>query len=527
MSTASQQGRDDAALLGVLGGQRLPALDMTASQQPMGMRAALGIMGAQRDDALLAGVMKPTPRPTGGYTSKPQPQAQDKYDDDTLMSILRPTPTANPRQSQDDIMLAKFFQNDVSIVSDIHRNRDDAALVNLLDNPRLMSGGPAALRRPSSAAATSGRKASTGDARRTSAPMHASGLVAESLNHFMLGWPRGTVHAEVVAGGNGKGNQLHQLFRPLGIALDGQRGLLVADNGNHRVVRWGLGAARAPRAEVVVDSRGFGDSWFDPLGLAVVGGGGILVSVSGGVELWERGVQSPEVIATGHWPAGIAVDTIGNVLFADMLDHCVKQWPSPDSSDVVAGGCQVRRAVGENDWFCPACSERQCRRSRTCRGCSTPKASWSWTNQLHRPFGLAVDRTGNGVFIADSANHRVVHWARGAAEGIVVAGGKGAGNRPDQLHCPRGVAVDSSGDLLVADTMNHRVMRWSNPLQAKDGPTVRGGKRGELVAGGQGQGHRVNQLSQPNCLAIDAEGALYIADTGNHRVVRWNISQQL
>jgi len=552
--TAPQQRSDDAALLGVLSGQRGQSMrephEATLRPQPMGMRKALGVMGAQarqglqqqqqqqHDDALLAGVMQQTPpagsqqrslddtllssvlqQGTGGYARKPLPQ--DRRDDDVLASMLGQTPTGDPRQKQDDAMLAKCFQ---SSASNTRHHEDDTALVNLLDNPRLMSGGPVELRRPVSA--TAGRKGLPGDLKRSQAPMSTGGLVAESLNHFLLGWPRGTVHAEVVAGGNGKGGQAHQLFRPLGIALDGQRGLLVADNGNHRVVRWGLGATRAPRGEVVIDSRGYGNSWFDPLGLAVVGGGTILVSVSGGVELWERGEQSPEVIAYGHWPAGIAVDMTGTVFFADMLEHCVKQYPSIDQGDVVAGGCQGRRAGEDGDWHCPACAQHQLRRSRACRDCGTPRASWQWTNQLHRPFGLAVDRAGSGIFIADSANHRVVHWARGAAEGVVVAGGKGAGSRPDQLHCPRDVVLDSFGALLVADTMNHRVMRYANPLQPPDGPKTRSGRRGELVAGGQGQGHRVNQLSQPNCLAIDAEGALYIADTGNHRVVRWHISPQ-
>jgi sugar lactone lactonase YvrE len=107
-----------------------------------------------------------------------------------------------------------------------------------------------------------------------------------------------------------------------------------------------------------------------------------------------------------------------------------------------------------------------------------------------------------------------------------VAGGRGAGSRADQLHCPRGVAVDDSGALLVADTMNHRVMRFQNPFQTSQGCRSRGSKRGELVAGGNGPGHRVNQLNQPNCIILDAEGALYIADTANHRVVRWHLSQQ-
>lgn len=493
----SQQVSDDELLASVMQVPSAPTWRDT--QATMNLQQS-------HDDAVLDKVLGAN---AAGIARKRPPSLQANFDDDVLSRMLGQGPAPDPRQRQDDAVLAKFLQ----VAGDSLHNPDDVALSTLLATP----------------ASSSRKKALTGEAK-SGASMAM--LVAESINHFSLGWSRGAVHAEVVAGGNGKGNQLHQLFRPLGIAVDSQRGLLVADNGNHRVVRWGLGAMKAPRGDAVIDSQGFGHNWFDPLGLAVVSAGTILVSVSGGVELWDRGAQTPEVIASGNWPAGIAVDSAGTVLFADMLEHCVRQWPSPDESDVVAGGCHGRGAVQlpqgwhpEGDWYCPACGERQCRRSRTCRECSTPRAAWTWTNQLHRPFGIAVDRRDRGAFVADSANHRVVYWARGAKEGVVVAGGKGAGSRPDQLHCPRGVAVDSFGGLLVADTMNHRVMRWPNPLLASEGHRARSMKRGELVAGGSGPGHRVNQLNQPNCLALDADGALYISDTGNHRVVRWHISQ--
>ncbi|CAF4812991.1 unnamed protein product, partial [Rotaria magnacalcarata] len=51
-------------------------------------------------------------------------------------------------------------------------------------------------------------------------------------------------------------------------------------------------------------------------------------------------------------------------------------------------------------------------------------------------------------------------WNKGAKEGIVVAGGQGAGNTLTQVSYPYGLFVDTLGTLYVADSNNDRVMRW-------------------------------------------------------------------
>lgn len=134
-------------------------------------------------------------------------------------------------------------------------------------------------------------------------------------------------------------------------------------------------------------------------------------------------------------------------------------------------------------------------------------------DQLHRPFGIALDHEG-ALLIADSGNHRILRWLPGARVGEVVAGGNGRGEGLEQLSYPRGVVAEASGSILVADTFNHRVVRW------KQGAT-----KGEIVFGGNGHGPRLDQLIRPAALAISiaqkgADDKLFIADAGNHRVLR-------
>ncbi|CAF4842461.1 unnamed protein product, partial [Rotaria socialis] len=98
-------------------------------------------------------------------------------------------------------------------------------------------------------------------------------------------------------------------------------------------------------------------------------------------------------------------------------------------------------------------------------------------------------------------------------EGIVVAGGQRAGNALTQLYYPRGIFVDTLGTLYVADTGNHRVMRWTQGDK----------KQGTVVVGGNGEGEGANQFNVPVGLSFDRHGNLYVADVSNHRVQRFSI----
>ncbi|CAF2039363.1 unnamed protein product, partial [Rotaria magnacalcarata] len=94
--------------------------------------------------------------------------------------------------------------------------------------------------------------------------------------------------------------------------------------------------------------------------------------------------------------------------------------------------------------------------------------------------------------------------------GTLVAGGNGQGDRLNQLNEPTYLFVDRDHSVYVSDYYNHRVMKW-----------VEGAKKGIVVAGGQGRGSALSQLSYPNGLFVDTLGTLYVADSTNHRVMRW------
>ena len=107
-------------------------------------------------------------------------------------------------------------------------------------------------------------------------------------------------------------------------------------------------------------------------------------------------------------------------------------------------------------------------------------------------------------------NHRIQRWKPGATVGITAAGGNGYGNSPSQLEEPGKIDIDAQGNIYIADTGNNRIQKWEY-----------GGLSGSTVAGGKGMGNALNQLNKPFGIAVDDKGTIYVSELGNHRVSMW------
>jgi len=136
-------------------------------------------------------------------------------------------------------------------------------------------------------------------------------------------------------------------------------------------------------------------------------------------------------------------------------------------------------------------------------------------NQFNLPYGLFVDGSGY-IYVADPSNNRVMRFPPNSTSftnGVIVAGGNGAGNAANQLDAPYFIYVDSSDDLYVSDCNNYRVQKFP----AGSNSTT----NGVTVAGGNGSGSNYNQLGFPRGIVVDAAGNLYVADKDNNRVARF------
>ena len=100
--------------------------------------------------------------------------------------------------------------------------------------------------------------------------------------------------------------------------------------------------------------------------------------------------------------------------------------------------------------------------------------------------------------------------ARWSQNGVTVAGGYGRGNAINQLRYPHGLDIDDDNQsIVIADFGNHRIVEWKMSAS-----------HGKVIAGGQGQGNRLDQLDDPTDVVIDKEtNSLFIADQWNRRVL--------
>jgi len=334
--------------------------------------------------------------------------------------------------------------------------------------------------------------------------------VSDTLNHRVQRWaPNNVTAPTTVAGGNGRGRGLNQLNLPRGIFVHAVSGdVFVVDTGNHRVVRWSLGAHEA---------------------VVVVGEYGKILDAQGNVVGSEpfccrAGRGQKQLMG----PSGVFVDQLGNIYVADTGNDRVLVWDSGSGAvTTVAGG-----------------------------GGSTPGAPTDAS--LKRPEGVFV-REGT-VYVADTGNNRVMAWSIGAPAGSVVAGGQGPGNGIQQLAGPTGVWVDVSlklqgvviKRLLVVDMYNHRIMSIRLTSVLSQGPTVAAGEClqspayiSPCIKGGSHyppdpRPDRVDHLNPSNTnppiyhffgprgvhitpVGPPGQGRLDItvADTQNHRVLTW------
>ena len=97
----------------------------------------------------------------------------------------------------------------------------------------------------------------------------------------------------------------------------------------------------------------------------------------------------------------------------------------------------------------------------------------SGTNQFNSPFGLDIDDDNQSIVIVDFWNRTIVEWKMGGKNGKVIAGGRGKGNRLDQLYYPIDVLIDKeTNSILIADRDHRRVLRWSRRQDATQGDMI-------------------------------------------------------
>ncbi|MCC6995753.1 MAG: hypothetical protein IT370_14175 [Deltaproteobacteria bacterium] len=153
------------------------------------------------------------------------------------------------------------------------------------------------------------------------------------------------------------------------------------------------------------------------------------------------------------------------------------------------------------------------------------------TSQVLVMGSTRIAEGGGRIFVSDRDNNRVLVWnARPTDTGLaadVVLGktnftSTGFGKNADQLMAPLGLWTDGNR-LVVADTFNNRVLIWNSaptsnatPADVVLGHSAFGIGYGDAT----GAAPTASSLAGPEAVHFDGE-RLYVADTGNNRVLVW------
>lgn len=146
--------------------------------------------------------------------------------------------------------------------------------------------------------------------------------------------------------------------------------------------------------------------------------------------------------------------------------------------------------------------------------CPTSGTTDATKSALNLPLGEATDALGN-LYISDTGNNRIEKVDPSGnitpiAGNTEIAGSAGDGGLAlsAQISAPSAIKVDGAGNIFFADTGNSAI-REINAITLKI----------STVAGTLGtSGSAMNELAGPQGFAFDANGNLYIADTGNNRI---------
>lgn len=275
------------------------------------------------------------------------------------------------------------------------------------------------------------------------------------ISRGLLGWLGDTVLGE---------DEGLRLVRPVGVAVETGRRLVVADPGLPAVVVFDL---RTGRTRALV--RTAAGALRSPIGVALDGAGRLFVSDSalgvvaafdaGGRCLW---TTPPGALAR---PTGLAVDPgRGRLYVVDTLAHAVVLY---DLEGRRLGRFGTRGdAVGE----------------------------------LNFPVFAAL-APGGDLFVTDAMNGRIQRFA---PDGRVRGTLGRRGDVPGTFTHPKGVAPTAEGRVLVADSVFDNVQLFD------------AAGRLLLVFGTHGAGD--SGLALPEGIAVDGEGRVFVADSLNHRV---------
>jgi sugar lactone lactonase YvrE len=263
--------------------------------------------------------------------------------------------------------------------------------------------------------------------------------------------------------------------------------LYVGDLSNHRALRYS-----------------FSSGWTNGQSANVVLGQTVFTS---------NGVNTTN--AAMYLPYGVAVDpTTGKVFVSDLGNNRILRF---SSAGAAISGSAAEAVLGQADFV----------------SASANRGGTVAANTMNVPVGVSVDPSGR-LWVVDQSNNRVLRFDNassktnganadgvlGQADFVSSAANRGGSVAANTMNVPGGVYADASGNLWVADQTNNRVLRFNNAAAKNNGDPADGVLGQALFTTRTGA---TTQSGMRTVLGVvDGSGSLFVADTSNNRVLRFD-----
>jgi DNA-binding beta-propeller fold protein YncE len=308
------------------------------------------------------------------------------------------------------------------------------------------------------------------------------------------------------------------LNEPKAVALDRDGNLLIADSENHVIRKVDRTSGRITTLAGCTSSHGSpltvmkgaavpptddplseGSSSAEAAFVQQSDLSGTVRYVVNGVGATKRfaGDSGPALEALLNFPTAIAVDAEGDLYIADTMNHRIRRVDAHTGRITTIAGVGLPRFGGDGG----------------------PSVAAG----LNEPVALVL--LGTRLYIADQSNNRIrmVDLRTGiittiAGTGTATFNGDGRHATEAALAGPSGLTIGTDGRLYIADTFNGRI-RAVDPSTGMIETVV--GDGGEYRYQGESEAASAS-LSRPSGMAVDLEGNLFLTDSDNHLVRRWD-----
>ncbi len=318
------------------------------------------------------------------------------------------------------------------------------------------------------------------------------------------------------------GTEGGEFFDIGGISTDSSGNIYVVDSGNKRVQKFNASGTFLS----TWGTQGAGNGQFStPSGISVDTSGNVYVTdlsnqniqkfSSSGTYLSSFGGNGSAENGKFYNPSKVTHDASGNIYVADADSKYIQKFDSegnflmrfsPTLTNISGIAVDPEGGIYKMDSYY---STREIEKFNS-NGVFVENFQ-DFSLSTESPKGIFIDQLGNVYTIVDDGGENISYIiSKYDSSGTKLSELSVTlqGSADGQFSQPSGLTVDEEGNIYVMDTGNRRIQKFDS--------------EGEFITKWGTSGSGNGQFDNPSHIALDASGNVYVSDTGNHRIQKFS-----